>query len=336
MQLAPQLLLVVPGLAHIYEPNWAANLRVPALQKILARARRIHLAERSLEAWLCDMFELNTNSTCPIAAFSFLGDGGEPGKDYWLCADPIHLRIYRDQLILLDNEALTLDWREAEQFIATLNAHFAIEGLRFYAPTPHRWYVKLPRAVELTTHPLHEVTGRNISHYLPTGKDQSHWRRIFNEVQMLFFEHAVNQERETRGELPVNSIWFWGEGTLTAPKSLFASLFSNNAFIKGVALAAGVPLQETPETMMNCLSQLHGQGHHLLTLENLASPARHGDLAAWRAALLAMEEQWFQPLVSALQQKRLQTVSLHAFADSQHDEFNLWRGDLWKFWRRPV
>ena len=336
MQRATQLLLVVPGLAHIYEPHWADRLRVPALQKMLARARKTHLAGLSLEGWFCDMFDLETNSTCPIAAFSFLGEGGQPGDAYWLRADPIHLRIYRDQIILLDSEALTLDLREIEQFIATLNAHFAIEGLGFYAPTPHRWYVKLPRAVDLTTYPLHEVTGKNISDYLPKGKDQSHWRRVFNEVQMLFFEHTVNQEREARGELPVNSVWFWGGGALTAPKSLFASLYSNNAFIKGVALSTGMTLQETPETMMNCLSQLRTRGNYLIMLENLATPARHGDVAAWRAALLTMEEQWFQPLMQALQQKRLQTVSLHAFANSQHDEFNLRRGDLWKFWRRPV
>ena len=36
------------------------------------------------------------------------------------------------------------------------------------------------------------------------------WRRLVNELQMLWFDHPVNQARESRGLRPINSLWMYG------------------------------------------------------------------------------------------------------------------------------
>ena len=36
----------------------------------------------------------------PIAALRYLGDGGAPGADPWVCADPVHLAVRGDGLML--------------------------------------------------------------------------------------------------------------------------------------------------------------------------------------------------------------------------------------------
>lgn len=36
------------------------------------------------------------------------------------------------------------------------------------------------------------------------------WRRLVNELQMLWFDHPVNRIREERGLRPVNSLWLYG------------------------------------------------------------------------------------------------------------------------------
>jgi len=36
------------------------------------------------------------------------------------------------------------------------------------------------------------------------------WRRLVNELQMLWFDHPVNQARQARGLRPVNSVWLYG------------------------------------------------------------------------------------------------------------------------------
>src|SRR5690606_19137784 len=38
------------------------------------------------------------------------------------------------------------------------------------------------------------------------------WRRLVNELQMLWFDHPINRERETRGLRSVNSLWLYGGG----------------------------------------------------------------------------------------------------------------------------
>ena len=51
---------------------------------------------------------------------------------------------------------------------------------------------------------------------LPAGNEGSVWRRRMNEAQMVLHAHPGNEAREARGELPVNSVWFWGAGELGA------------------------------------------------------------------------------------------------------------------------
>ena len=36
------------------------------------------------------------------------------------------------------------------------------------------------------------------------------WRRLVNELQMLWFDHPVNQAREAHGLRPINSLWLYG------------------------------------------------------------------------------------------------------------------------------
>jgi len=37
------------------------------------------------------------------------------------------------------------------------------------------------------------------------------FRAQLNELQMQLHDHPLNQAREARGELPVNSLWLWAE-----------------------------------------------------------------------------------------------------------------------------
>ena len=135
---------------------------------------------------------------------------------YWLCADPIHLQVQGDTLLLLEHYSFALTQPEADALVETLNAHFVPEGLRFYAPTPQAWLVALQApALLTTTAPLSRV-GRSIDGYLPQGDGSQYWRSYFNEAQMLFHEHAVNVAREGQRERLISGVWFWDE-PFTAP-----------------------------------------------------------------------------------------------------------------------
>ena len=65
-----------------------------------------------------------------------------------------------------------------------------------------------------------EVLGCDLKSMLPTPKV---WQRYLNEAQMLLADLPINRARAARGELVVNSVWFWGAqpvATDVAPVSL--------------------------------------------------------------------------------------------------------------------
>ena len=134
-----------------------AGLALPALEWLLARAQPHPLVENTLEAWLCDAFGVSNQAIAPI---TLLADGILPGNRYWLRADPVHIQMQRERMILQPNVVLHSD--EAAQLCASLNAHFAVEGLRFFAPHPQRWYLQLDNIPDMTTRPLAQVADRNL------------------------------------------------------------------------------------------------------------------------------------------------------------------------------
>src|SRR5689334_6212755 len=187
--------LIWPRSAH---DDVARDLALPALATLLARANLERHAALSPEAWLCQAFEVERQHDWPLAPLTLAVDGGEPADVYTLRADPVHIRVSREGLHLVDNALFDVGAGEAEALVAVLNGHFAADGMRFEAPHPKRWYVKLAQTPALSTRSISEVAGADVQHCLPTGADALKWHRLFNEAQMVLHEHPVNSAREAR------------------------------------------------------------------------------------------------------------------------------------------
>ena len=94
----------------------------------------------------------------------------------------------------------------------------------------------------LATASIDRVIGRSVDDWLGSGAAPARQRirRLQSEVQLVFYTHAVNEAREHRGELAVNSFWLSGCGrmqpsTVAAPadeptieRSLRAPLLSGD------------------------------------------------------------------------------------------------------------
>jgi len=306
-----------------------AGLKLPALEKLLARALSAPLPAESLEAWVCGAFGVADQA---IAAVTLQADGMEPSAAYWLRADPVHLRIQRDQLILQSD--VRLDAGEAAQLCASLNAHFAGEGLRFFAPHPQRWYLQLDAAPGMTTHTLAQVAGRNAHAYLPQGPDALRWHGMFNEIQMLLFGHKVNQARETRGELPVNSVWLWGGGRVAGQLARpYARMYGDSSLAGAFAQAAGISCELLPDNVTRCVEG--DDGDVLIVWEGLRRALQHGDLHAWRDGLQRLEQRCAAPLLDALRAGRTAQLTLDILQAGASRRFILTRSAAWKLWRRP-
>jgi len=303
-----------------------ADLRLPALEKILSRGRSEILPQKPLENHLCELFDVPLQLDVPVAPISAAFDGLPEGC--WLRADPVHLNMQRDQLLL---SRVLPDNTEAVEFCMSLNAHFSDQGMTFFAPHPQRWYVRLATMPNIYTMSLSAVMGANVRDALPTGVDAVRWHQLFNEIQMLLFEHPFNQAREARGELPVNSIWLWGGGySMSLACENYDWVSSDEVLPEMLAMAAGVPFAAWSKQW----DEAGRDGRQLLVWTGLSSALQDGDLASWRKALQEFEVGYAQPLWQALGAGKLAQLQLDIMSESDMKCLRLKRGDTWAFWRR--
>jgi len=306
------------------------NLSLPALETILARGYAVPSGAISLERWLAASYALPNE--LPLAPFALRGDGGEPGDHAWMHADPVHLKVHGDRLILADASRLAVTGEEARGFIAALNSQFAPEGIEFTAPHPQRWYVRMAKVPRLKTTPTAEAAGRNVDTYLPAGEDGAQWRKIFNEAQMLLHAHPANAARESRGALPVNSVWFWGAGQARALTSPYDAVWASHPLPSGLAAATSGVVHPLPSSADLYLKEKSAKP--ALVVAAILPTTAYGDVSGWRDAVVGLEQTWFAPLLAALRNGPLQYLTLHGLGPDYGFYATLERSSLLRFWRR--
>ena len=313
------------------------GLVLPALETMLGRGRRTKTPGGSLERWLADAYRIGSQQDFPLAPLSLSGDGSEPGDGWWIQADPVHLKVHGDRLILAETSRFTVTRDEAQQFVTMLNSHFEAEGITFVAPHPQRWYACLKSEPRVLTFPTGEVAGKSVDQFLPAGADGPRWRSAFNEAQMLLHQHPGNEKREARGELTINSVWFWGAGCMSVPTAAapFDAVCSDHPLAKGLALASGITPHPVPANGSGWLVKRVGEPRDQAVL---VAPAplpgmAYGDIAAWREAALALERDWASPLLAAAQSAAVE-ITLHALGPDFGLTCEFSRRDHLKLWRR--
>ncbi len=315
---------------------------LPALETLLARARRSSMDPySSAESWLANRYNLPEPSAA--APYSLLGDGGDPGTARWLRADPVHLRADRDALVLADASVFSLTADEAASLAESLSAHFG-PALQFQAATPERWYARMEAPSGLRWTPLALARGKPLRAQLPQGEGAMRWNALVNELQMLLHAHPVNAAREARGELPVNSVWLWGEGALARHASNarpWGRVFAGDPLARGLAMASGGSSAPLPADAASLLSDAPESGRVLVVLDSLRAFAAYGDAPQWTQTLEQLERDWFAPLLAALGARRIGMITLSCPGLTGPEgqsvaglEAEVIRSDLRRFWRR--
>src|SRR5574340_756745 len=325
-----RMLFLVP---HLFPPARLLeaaiqDLRLPALEALLARGSRQPCPAEGVEAALCKALGITRQQDWPLAPITLAADGGEPGDAYWLRADPAHLRVMRDRVVLANSESLELSREEADALAADIGRHFgaALDPLPLH---PQRWYLRYSQPPHLVTTPLSVAVGRDIEPLLPQGPDAMQFRARLNELQMLLHEHPVNQAREVRGDLPVNSLWLWGGGRLPTSPASPLPLYARNTEALALAAFCGARAHALPPRLDAQLLETSG----VVLLETLTRSGQVSDAYGWREALRELERDWFEPVRSMM--RRIGPQGLQMVDPVSGKALHLHTGDAWRFWRRP-
>ena len=319
--------LAVPGLFA-----GATEARAPALELLLARGRAATTQSHPLEAWLQHEYGLEERAL-PAGALTLLAANGDPSDACWVRADPVHLRLARDRLIVVPAAAFDITRDEAQALAGALNRHF--DGvLALQVVDERRWCARLEEDLVLDAPSALECAGRDVDLTARIGGDAGkRWSRLLNEAQMLLHAHPDNEAREARGEPAINSLWLWGAGRAPqAPQGRWLSVSAGDPLVLGLAKAAGAQTRPLPASAEEWLGHAPAGGRHLVVLDALRAPLALSQGAAYRESIDALEKHWFAPLLAALRSGTASMLTVHV--PDAAASFEAIRGDLRRFWRR--
>ena len=226
--------LLIPFAAPLSEAGRQvlSTLALPGLQRVLARMpagsprqRRGVDDERVVD--LGDEWSLTppheralasalgwqgADGCLPWAARCAAADGVAVGQLAWGLLSPTHWHLGTDQVSLIDPATLLLDEAGSRSLFEAVRPLFTSQGFELAWGSAERWYAAHDSLAALPCASLDRVVGRNVDRWLGHSAAARRIRLLQSEVQMLLYGHPLNEAREARGLLPVNSFWLSGCG----------------------------------------------------------------------------------------------------------------------------
>jgi hypothetical protein len=152
-------------------------------------------------------------------------------------------------------------------------------------------------------------------------------------MQMLLHAHPINEAREAAGQLPINGVWFWGAGALPGrPGSVYSHIVAHDPLLAGLASLTQVRYTNVDDFHWSAVP-IAASGQTLISLDQLDKVAAYSEWDVWREALAVLDRVWFAPALSALENRKMSAVTIHAPDKNHGAKITTTRYDLFKFWR---
>ena len=155
--------------------------------------------------------------------------------------------------IMGDYSAGHITTGEARELIGELDVKLSGDQIRFYPGVSYRHLMVWKNGSEkVKTTPPHDISGRDVSPYLPEGEGAAKILQLMGEARNILNDNQVNKKRIADSKLPANSIWLWGQGRpISLPSfseryGLSGSVISAVDLIKGMGVTLGLSPIEVP------------------------------------------------------------------------------------------
>jgi len=238
------------------------------------------------------------------------------------CLQPVHLHASRDHLILMGQNQIALTEAESTELLQAalpfieedFQSSILYQGSRY-------WFIPAGPFASLASYSVDQAHGRNIEWWMPRDTNDAgiakRWRKLQNEIQMLWHIGSVNQEREQVGMPSINSVWISGIGKLNDVKTPEILKHSHRLCGSHPILAGLAKLLHLP----------HEKEFHIR-------------MAPGSFAWLDQPERIWPKLSKALLEKELDEIHLIDFPKGKVRKRVLTTKDLykksWAFWKKSV
>ena len=160
----------------------------------------------------------------PLAAVAAQTQGLHCPSDHgWAFIDAVHWHISQGQVNL--SVPTPISTEETSALGDAMQPFLLQDGIQLHAFLPGRWLAHAPVFKRLPSVSLDRVNGQRIDQWLQPNSIAAQsdaerlLRRLQNEMQMLFYTHAVNDHRA----VALNSVWFSGTGELPSTNTSSAT-----------------------------------------------------------------------------------------------------------------
>jgi 2,3-bisphosphoglycerate-independent phosphoglycerate mutase len=177
----------------------------------------------------------------PLEAASMGIKLGEGDVAYRCNLVTLHFNKDRTRAVMDDYSAGHISTEEARELIKALNEELGDHSISFYPGVSYRHLMVWKNGIEdCECTPPHDITGKDITDYLPTGKADDILKNLMIRSVPVLEAHPVNRARISKGLKPANSIWLWGQGKRPVMPSLKERYGLNGAIISAVDLTKGI------------------------------------------------------------------------------------------------
>lgn len=141
---------------------------------------------------------------------------------------------------MVDYSAGEISTGEAKELIDFLAEKINDDTYKLYAGISYRHCLVIDNGKVINNlTPPHDITGKPIREYLPSGQGEK-YLELMQLSSKLLKDHPINLKRISEGKRPANSLWFWGEGTKPNLKSFESCYGVKGGIVSAVDLLKGI------------------------------------------------------------------------------------------------
>ncbi len=262
--------------------------------------------------------------------------GYDPNK-YYTGRAPLEavaqkIRLEKDELVFRCNLVTIVDGimedfsaghitqKEAERLVGDLQEAMGDDRIRFHTGVSYRHLMTMKQAggMKLKCTAPHDIPGKKIDSYLPSGKGSDLIRGLMERSKEILGPHEINQVRGDLGENPATQVWLWGQGPmmqLPSFKERFGvkgSAITAVDLIRGIAMSAGWNLIEVEGATGYLDTNYRGKGEAAVAaldqvdmitvhIEAPDEAGHNGDAAAKVKAIEEVDRHVVGPVLAKLQ-----------------------------------
>jgi len=132
----------------------------------------------------------------------------------WAWLTPCHWQVNADHVRMADPSDCQISSQESGQVMQAMLPFFEEDGITLHGLQQGHWLARGAVFRDLPTASLARASGGAVDAWLPRQAQAQPLRRLQNEMQMLLYNHPVNDARSAQGLLPISCFWVSATGSL--------------------------------------------------------------------------------------------------------------------------